>query len=67
MISNEEKGSWYYLAVKGISALLKGITSKHDDDFYCSNCFHSFRTETKLTSNEKVCKNKGFCGIVMPY
>ena len=25
-----------------------------------------FRTENKLKSHEKVCKNKGFCGILMP-
>ena len=30
------------------------------------NCLHSFRTEDKLKSHEKVCKNKDFCGIVMP-
>ena len=52
---------------KKLSALLHGITSKHEDDFYCLNCFHSFRTENKLIkSHEKVCKNKDFCGIVMP-
>ena len=66
MISNKEKEGSYYLALKKISALLKGITSKHFGGFYCSNCFHSFRTENKLKSLEKVCKNKDFCGIVMP-
>ena len=30
------------------------------------NCLHFFRTENKLKSHEKVCKNKDFCGIVMP-
>ena len=30
------------------------------------NCLHSFRTENKLKSHEKVYKNKDFCGIVMP-
>ena len=62
MIPNEEKEGWHYLA----SALLHGITSKHEGDFYCLNCLHSFRTENKLKSHEKVCKNKDFCGIVMP-
>ena len=33
---------------------------------YCLNCLHSFRTENKLKPREKVCKNKDFCGIVMP-
>ena len=31
MISNGEK--WHYLAVKNLSALLRGVTSKHNDDF----------------------------------
>ena len=50
MIPNEEKEGWHYLAVKKLSTLLRGITSKHHDDFYCLNCFHSFRTENKLKS-----------------
>ena len=29
---------WHYLAVKKLSALLRGITSKHHVDFYCLNC-----------------------------
>ena len=51
---------------KKIFALLHGITSKHKGDCYSLNCLHSFRTENKLKSHEKVCKNKDFCGIVMP-
>ena len=31
MISNGER--WYYLAVKNLSVLLRGITSKNNDDF----------------------------------
>ena len=33
MISNEENEGWHYLAVKKLSALLRGITSKHHGDF----------------------------------
>ena len=33
MISNDEKEGWHYLAVKKLSALLRGITSKHHGDF----------------------------------
>ena len=29
---------------KKLSPFLKGITSKHDSDFNCLNCLHSFRT-----------------------
>ena len=43
MITDGEK--WHYLALKKMSALLKGITPNHDGDFYCLNCFQSFRTE----------------------
>ena len=54
--------------------LLRGIT-RHNGDFDygncdgdndCLNCLHSFRTENKLKSHEKVCKTKEFCGIVIP-
>ena len=57
---------WHYLEVKKLSALLLRITSKTNGDFYCLNCLHSFRIENKHKSHEKVCKNKDFCGIVMP-
>ena len=57
---------WHYLAVKKLSTLLREITSKHHGDFYYLNCLHCFRTENNLKSHEKVCKNKVFCGIVMP-
>ena len=67
IIPKEEKeGRWYYLPAKKLSALLNRTTSKTKGDFYCSNCLHSFRTENKLESHEKVCKNKDFYGIVMP-
>ena len=46
MISNGEK-LWHYLVVKKLSALLRGITSKNNGDFYCVNCPHSFRTTKK--------------------
>ena len=50
MIPSEEKEGWHYLAVKKLSALLRGITSKNQGDFYCLNCLDSFRTE-----NVKLC------------
>ena len=45
MITNGKKQ--HYLAVKNLSALLRGITSKHDREFYCLNCFHLYSTEKK--------------------
>ena len=52
MIPNGEK--LHYLAVKKLSVLLNGVTSKHDGDFYCLNCLHSFTTEKTLESHKKV-------------
>ena len=49
-----------------ISALSTGIKSKNDDDFYCLNSLHSFRTGNKLESHKKVYENNIFCNIVMP-
>ena len=54
MISNGE--GWHYLAVKTLSALLRGITSKHVGDFYCLNCLHSFKTRNNLSLIKKVWK-----------
>ena len=51
MIPNEEK--WHYLAIKKLSALLIGVTSKHHGNFYCLNCRHCFVTENKLQSHKK--------------
>ena len=64
MISNGE--NWHYLAVKSLSRLLRGITSNHNGDYYCLNCFHSYSTENKLNAHKKVCENHDYCNIEMP-
>ena len=46
------KVGWHYIAVTKLSALLRGVTSKHNGDFYCLNC-SSFRTEQWLQSHER--------------
>ena len=51
---------------KKLSSLLRGITSKHDGDFYCLNYFHSFRTENKLKMHKNLCKNIDYCYVEMP-
>ena len=33
------------MMVKSSSALLRGVTSKNNEDFYCINCLHLLRTE----------------------
>ena len=45
MISNGE--NWHYLRVKNLSGLLRGITSNHEGDFYCLNCFHLYIEQKK--------------------
>ena len=45
---------WQLSCCKKLSALFKGITSKHKGDFYCLNCFHSYSTENKLKKYENI-------------
>ena len=52
MISDGQK--WHYLVVKNLSRLLRGITSNHEEDFYCLNFFHSYRTKNKLEVHKKI-------------
>ena len=55
MITSDKE--WHYLAVKGLSRLLRllrGITLNHDGDYDCINCLYSFITESKLKSHESV-------------
>ena len=57
---------WHCLAAKSLPELLRGVTSKHVEDFYCLNCFHSYSTENKLKKYENVCKNHNYCYVEMP-
>ena len=71
MITNNDEYSdgvnnWHYLVVRNLSRLLRGTTSNHNGDFYCSNCFHSYTTKTRLEKHEKICKDYDFCNIKMP-
>ena len=59
MITDGEK--WHYLAVKRLSALLNGITSNHNGDFYCLNCFRAYTTKNKLAAHKKICENHDYC------
>ena len=64
MITDGEK--WHDLLVKNLSGLLRGITSNHYGDFYCLNCFHSYRTKNKLEAHKKICENDDCCNVEMP-
>ena len=63
-ITDGEK--WHYTAVKRLSGLLRGVTSNNNGDFYCLNCFCSYRTKNKLELHKKVCENRDYCQVEMP-
>ena len=63
MISNDQ--NWHYLVVKNLPGLLRGIASTHKEDFYCLNCFHSYRTENRLEVHKQICENHDYCHIEM--
>ena len=67
IMKKKNKEKWHYLAIKILSAMLRGITCKHWGDFYYLNCLQSFATEKILESHKKVCENKGFCNVKMPF
>ena len=54
MISDSQK--WHYLVVKNLPRLLRVILSNHKEDFYCLNCFHSYRAKYKLEAHKKYVK-----------
>ena len=64
MITDVEK--WHYLTVKSLSALLYGIASNFNGDFYCLNCFRAYTTKNKLERRKKVCENHDYCCLEMP-
>ena len=51
---------------KNLSRLLRGIKSNHDGDFYCLDCFHSYRTKNKFDAHKKICENHDYSHIEMP-
>ena len=66
LMITDDDNRWHYLEVKSLPTLLRGTTSNHHGDFYCLNCFHSYRTLNKLKKHEKVCNNHDYCRIDMP-
>ena len=64
IISNGE--DWYYLVVKNLAGLLKGITSNHKEDFNCLNCFCAYSSKNKLEPHKKICENHDYCHVEMP-
>ena len=64
MITDSEK--YHYLAVRKLSTLFKGVTSKHDGACFFINCLQPFRTKNKLEKHYNVCKNHEYCHEEMP-
>ena len=65
MISNGE--NCHYIVVESLPGLLKGITSSHNEDFYCLNCFCAYTTKNKLEEHKKICKKSNkYCHVEMP-
>ena len=75
----DENDKWHYIAlkseyaddgfnrpIKSLSKLFREITSNNHGDFYCLNCFHSFRTDNVLERHERICENNKYCEVIMP-
>ena len=52
--------------MKILSSLLRGVTSNLNGNFYCLNCFHSYRTENTLKKHEKVFNDHDYCYVETP-
>ena len=52
--------NWHYLVVKNTPGLLRGITSNHNDDFCCLNCFHSSTSKKNIKSTKEYVKTMIF-------
>ena len=55
LMITDDGENWHYLAVKSISALFRGITSNNNGDYYCLNCFYSYRTKNILKKHKRLC------------
>ena len=45
-----------FSSLKFIKIIERNNISNHKEDFYCLNCFHSYRTENKLEAQKKYVK-----------
>ena len=59
------KDNGYMKTTKSISKFFRGISSKHDDDFYCLGCLHSYRSNKSLKKHETLCNNNDYCKVTM--
>ena len=66
LVITDDGEKWHYLAVRSLPALLRGKSSNHQGDFYCLNCFHSYRLLNRLKKRERVCSNHDYYHVDMP-
>ena len=75
----DNKGTWHFLALKSIptedgfmrptksfSRLMEGISSENHGEYYCYECFHSFRCKSTLRKHEELCKDHKHCKVTLP-
>ena len=63
---DDDDKRWYYFAARCLLALLRGISSINNGDFYCLNCFHSNCNIINLKKHEGVCNNHDYCHVDIP-
>ena len=56
----------HYVAIKSLSGLLRGVTSRNNGDFYCRSCLGSFQTKNACKEHFEACKDHDFCYARMP-
>ena len=54
------------LTLKSLPALLRGLTSNHNGDFYCLNCLRSYSTKNRLEKHKEECFDHDYCYVEMP-
>ena len=66
LIITDDGERWHYLVVRGLSALLKGISPGNNGDFYCLNYFHPYCTLNRLKKHERLCNNHDYGHVDIP-
>ena len=56
----------YNCPMRSFSRLFRGIASNNIGDCYCSDRFHSYRTNNSLKKHERLCDKHDYCHLEMP-
>ena len=65
-LKSEITDDGYKKPTHSLSALFRGITSNHNEDFPCLGCLHSYRTDNAVKKHERLCNKHDYCDIRMP-